>query len=317
MDILKAHGKKILLLVAAFGLAALTLAIWLNDIPDRDSVHRYIPMTEAFVHGDYAFAFHPRIPPLHQICGGIVSKLLGVNVFLGLRITSAIWHFIGAALLCRLLFVLYPARRMVAVAGTALYMFFPYMFHLAYSGLRETAKCALLILLALGLVHICRERTRWRWYLLLGGAAGLGALCRAEMTAIGLFCLFMAAVMESESGKFPLRSAAGTVVALAFGFGNSLVNHHFFGHAMSDIRFARLFMDLTGRNAQPLDALVLAAAIMILLTAGAYWAERLLRRIPAGYQWGAVMLVALAVAVFTAFTGRRHGNPSEIGAFVI
>ena len=317
MDWILSHRKEILFAASMLVLLALIECVYLKDIPYRDVAHRYIPMAEAFAAGDFQFAFHPRIPPLQPLCGGIVAKCSGVDAYLGLKIASAIWHLAGGVLIWLLFRTVYPDDRRTALFGTLLYGFFPYMFHMAYSGMRESAKCTVLILLALALVRCLRTPSRWRDYLLLGIAAGLGGLIRAEMSAVGMFCIFCAAVFESVSGGPPRRSAFATVVALCPLMANALVNYRFFGHAMPDSHFAWLFVKHLGRAAVPGDALAAAAGIAVLLPAAAYAAARLFRRIPVGYFWGGALFVTAAMTVFTALTGADRGIPGTLGGFFL
>ena len=274
-------------------------------------------MAEAFASGDLRFAFHPRIPPLQPFCGGIVAKCFGVDAFLGLKIASVAWYLAGGVLIWLLFRTVHPTDRKVALFGTVLYFFFPYMFHMAYSGLRESAKCTLLILLALALVRVWREQSRRRDYLLLGIAAGLGALIRMESLAIGLFCIFCAAIFESSSGGLPVRSFFSAAIALTFTAANALVNHHFFGHAMPDSHFAMLFMRHFGRAAEPGDVLSAAVLIAVLLPLAAYAAARLFRRVPVGYFWGAALFFFAIITVFAVLTGIDRGVPGKAGGFVI
>ena len=315
MDRILAHSRKILFATAVFVLSLIAVCIYLSNVPDRDMVNRYIPMAEAFACRDFVFAFHPRIPPLQPLCGGIVAKCFGVDAFLGLKIASAMWHVLGGVLIWILFHTLYPEDRKVALFGTILYCFFPYIFHMSYSGLRESAKCTLLILLALAMVRISRSSSRWWDYLLLGLAAGLGALTRAELTAVGMFCIFCAAIFEGGPDGVPRRSFLASAAALFFWVGNAMVNYHFFGHAMVDVRFARMFLKLTGRAAGPVDALAVMVLIAFLLPVAAYAAKRIFRRVPVGYFWGVALLFTVATTVFTIVTG-GHGK-GEVGNFFI
>ena len=212
---------------------------------------------------------------------------------------------------------LYPEDRKVALFGTILYLFFPYIFHMSYSGLRESAKCALLILQALAMVRVCRDRSRWWDYLLVGLAAGLGSLTRAELTAVGMFCIFCTAIFEGGPKGFPCRSFLASAAALIFWFGNAMINYHFFGHAMLDVRFARMFFKYSGRAAGPLDALLVALFIAVLLPVAAYAAKRLFHRIPVGYFWGAALLFTVATTIFSIATAQNSKIQGTGGELVI
>ena len=151
----------------------------------------------------------------------------------------------------------------------------------------------------------------------MGIAAGLGALIRMESLAIGLFCIFCAAIFESSSGGLPLRSVFSAAVALTFTTANALINYHFFGHAMPDSHYAVMFMKHIGRPADPGDLLPIAVLIATLLPLAGYAAARLFRRVPVGFFWGAALLFTAVVTVFTVFTGIDRNIPGETGDFVI
>ena len=73
------------------------IAVWLNYLPLRDVATRYAPMAEAFAEGNFAYAFHPRVPPLQVICGGVVAWIFRCNGFIALKTVSALW-FTGSIL---------------------------------------------------------------------------------------------------------------------------------------------------------------------------------------------------------------------------
>lgn len=305
-DSFSTREKKCLWLLAGFYLIAVSVSVWLHRLPVRDMAHRYIPMAEAFAAGDFDYAFHPRIQPLQPVCGGIVAFLTGADGFLALKIASALWSIAGGILICILFRELYRKERWVAVLGTALYAFFPYMFHMAYSGLRESAKGCLLILLALGLVRIRRECRSLNGFILTGIGAGLAFLVRAEMFALSLFCLFVAGVFECAGTKFPRRTALATLIAFAVEIPYLLLSAGYYRSAMPDIRFIQLFLRMTGRLPGVGDALLLCAGIGVLLPLAAWAAAPLLRRINAGWLWLAAAAAATAVTVHTALTGVNH-----------
>ena len=315
-DISAAQEKKFLLLITLLYLITVSVSIWLHKLPVRDMAHRYIPMAEAFAAGDFRFAFHPRIPPLQPVSGGIVAFFTGADGFLALKIASALWAFAGGVLIYLLFRELYPRKRYIPVAGTLLYIFFPYMFHLAYSGLRESAKGSILILLALGLVKIRRNCRAPLGFLLTGIGAGLAPLVRAEMLAVGTFCLFVAGVFECSGSKLPWRTAAASAIAAALCFPSILANSVFYHAAMPDVRFAQLFLRATGRNAELGDALRLGAALLLLVLIAAWIAARLRRYVNVGFLWGAAFGGTAVLTVITALTGSGHEEPGYLRDFL-
>ena len=246
-------------------LLAVVPAVVLNDLPERDMAHRYIPMAEAFAAGNYAFAFHPRIPPLCTTLGGVIALLTGLGSFMALKIASAFWHLAGGAVLYRLFRLLYPDRERPAVIGVLLYFFFPYSFILAYSGLREPAKGFCLYCLTLALLEIYRERSRLRGYLLLGAGCGLAVLTRAEMITLSLLALTAATALELRRFRRPLKSAASFLLAAAIAAPGMLINAFYFGAPVPDYRFALLFGRCFGRDMRLYDLPVLALLFAALI----------------------------------------------------
>lgn len=61
-----------MLFVAALLLTV--LPVLLTGQPMRDVAARYAPMARAFAEGDWAFAFHPRIPPLFPLFAGVLAS---------------------------------------------------------------------------------------------------------------------------------------------------------------------------------------------------------------------------------------------------
>jgi len=309
--------KRALWLLAAGYLIAISASVWLHRLPVRDMAHRYIPMAEAFAAGDWAYAFHPRIQPLQPVCGGIVAFLTGADGFLALKIASAFWAIAGGVLIFILFRELYRKERWVAVPGTVLCVFFPYMYHMAYSGLRESAKGCILIMLALGLVRIRRESRSLNGFILVGIGAALASLVRAEMLAVGLFCLFTAGVFESAKERFPFRTAVTSLFVFGTIFLNMFLNAEFYRVAMPDVRFAQIFQQLTGRPAGIGDAMLLCAAGCLLLLVAAWGWAHLYRRIGRpGWIWGGVLTAAVGLAAYTALVAVHRAEPGFVGAFL-
>lgn len=316
-DSFSLREKRVLWLLAAVYLIAIAASVWLHRLPVRDMAHRYIPMAEAFAAGDWEYAFHPRVQPLQPICGGVIAFLTGADGFLALKIASALWSIAGGVLICVLFRELYRKERWVAVTGTVLYAFFPYMYHMAYSGLRESAKGCILILLALGLVRIRRDCRSLNGFILTGIGAALASLVRADMLAVGFFCLFAAGVFEAEKERFPFRTAAASLFGFGAMFLNILINVKYYRAAMPDVRFAEIFLKLTGRQAGIGDALFLGAAGWLLLLAAAWGWARLYRRIRRpGWIWGGVLTVAVGVAAYAALVFAPRAEPGFVGDYL-
>ena len=66
-------------------------ALFLYDVPDRDTAMRYAPAAEAFARGDWLFAFHPRMQMLHPFVSGIFVLLFPVDGFLAAKLSSLLF----------------------------------------------------------------------------------------------------------------------------------------------------------------------------------------------------------------------------------
>ena len=132
-----------------------------------------------------------------------------------------------------------------------------------------------------------------------------------------MFCIFFAAVFECSRSAFPFRSVVAVATALLFGVGNALLNYHFFGHAMPDVRLAVMFLQHFGRAANPCDLLSGAVLVVMFLPTAAWASARFLRRIPAGYFWGGALFLAVAVVILTIFTGRDCHKPQVVKEFFV
>ncbi|PWM82040.1 MAG: hypothetical protein DBX90_06470, partial [Lentisphaerae bacterium] len=74
----------LLALALGLGLAAI------NVFPAPDVATRYAPMAEAFAAGEWKYAFHPRIPMLHQTLAGCFCWLFGISGFAGCRLAAVL-----------------------------------------------------------------------------------------------------------------------------------------------------------------------------------------------------------------------------------
>ena len=135
-----AKKKSVLISSVVSSILLVSIGIIFNDIPVRDVAHRYAPMSEAFANGNWQYAFHPRIQCLQTVSGGIFAWIFQCNGFLALQIVSALFFLAGAWLAWKLFREIYQDKPYIATAAVAFYLIFPYNIHMAYSGLRESAK---------------------------------------------------------------------------------------------------------------------------------------------------------------------------------
>ena len=237
----------------------------LHDYPLADVASRYAPMAESFAEGNWKFAFHPRIQMLQPVCSGIICFLTGFDGFMSGKIASALWHFGSAVLLWMMLRDIYRKSNFIALAGTVFYLWYPYAFHIGISGLRDSAKIAVLILIAWGLAKVIRNTRASGGYFMLGTGCALAMLIRCDTIMTGLACLFTGMVIECRERKFPLYSLPSAALTAVFMSAGSAVNRYISGGAMPDYRFIKFFDDLTGQMPEFTDFLLILGAILLLM----------------------------------------------------
>ena len=243
----------------------LVSGVILHDYPFMDVATRYAPMAEAFTEGDWDFAFHPRIQSLQVISGGIICFLTGLDGHMAQKTASALWHIIGGFLIFFMLRDIYPKKRFIAWGSTVFYAFFPYSFHVAVSGMRDSAKTTLLILTAWGLIKIFQNNRRWCGYWMLGIGCALSVILRADTVMSGIACLFTGMVIECREKKFPLYSVLPAILTASTLIAASAINGFVGGAAMPDYRFAKVFHELSGRMPEITDALLVIGGLLILM----------------------------------------------------
>jgi 4-amino-4-deoxy-L-arabinose transferase-like glycosyltransferase len=181
--------------------------IYLLKIPQNDVASRYAPMAEAFAAGQWGFAFHPRVPPLHTVTAGLFAAGLNVNGFTATQLASALFFALGILPFYGLLRKVFSSK--AAFTGIFLYLFCAPWLELAYSGLRDSAKGFLLLLAMYGAVSVFQHLGKWNGYLWTAiGSAGL-ALTRGDCLLYALLLLgaiFLMELRQSRTFRFPLRS---------------------------------------------------------------------------------------------------------------
>ena len=180
----------------------------LLQVPERDCINRYIPMTKAFAQGNWAYAFHPRVPPLtYLLSGGLAC--LGISAYNAIKLTSLIFWLVG----------IYPFHRIwhkisgkkIAWFSCLLYIFCSKLLTLSFSGLRATTKSTSLLFLAWGLILVYQQRKSWKGYIITSLAAVGLLLVRGDCAIFALAGLLAALIFNSRHfGKFvlPLKSLA-------------------------------------------------------------------------------------------------------------
>jgi len=294
--------------------AALLLSLLLAyfaDIPERDIATRYAPMAESFAAGEWAYAFHPRIPMLYPVLCGVLVRIGGITGFTAAKLLS-VGCFAASV------FPLFSVMRRIfgerlATGALLVYIVNPFMLRLAGTGLRENMKCLLLILIVHAIFLIRENPDSFAQYLYLGLGAGTVMITRSEMI---LFCgivLFGVMLWEArwsmdavrgdfeanpEKKKYipvPYRSLAGTLLTAGLVFLPAVVNHAVFGLPTPEVRYLTLFESAFGRAPSMADAALFAALTPFAMAAAA----KILARIFAGKSLK-MMLLACG-GVFAAF----------------
>lgn len=289
-----------------FFLAALLLAVplaYFADMPERDIATRYAPMAEAFAEGNWAYAFHPRIPMLYPTLCGMLVWLGGITGF-----TAA--KFLSVACFAASVFPLFSVMRRVfgeriACGALLVYIVNPFMLRLAGTGLRENMKCLLLVLIVHAIFLIMENPDSFARYLYLGLGAGTVMITRSEMI---LFCgVVLFGVMlrearwslnavrngfEAEHAKkkfipVPYRSLACTLLAAGLVFLPAVVNHAVFGLATPEVRYLQIFEKVFGRAPSLIDAAMIAGLTPFAMAAAA----KILARIFAGKSMKPMLIV--------------------------
>ncbi len=296
-----------------FGTFLLILLLYLplvifNDLPQRDAAYRYAPAAEAFARGDWGYAFHPRLQFLHPFVSGIFVWLFSISGFLGAKLSGLLFYALGVFPFFNLMKEVFCKK--IAYWSLLFYLFASRLIILSASGLRESHKQFVILLLVLGLVLIWKYRKSLKGYLLLGSACGLAVCTRNEMIlfAVVLFCA--GTVMEIKQRVFPLRSMLGALAGAVFSLPEFLVNYIKTGYALPGARFQALFEQAF--HCQPTWGNVI---IVILIAAGGFfliilpilgWFLRL-RHGLAIFLWG-ITAAVLALIVKITLGGIRWNS---------
>ena len=195
----------------ALGAFALCLPMLLFDnLPVSDVAARYAPMAEAFSHGNWQDAFHPRIPPLFVIVSGIFSYLFCMSGTAACELSSALFFALTVFPLMSLMRMVYNYK--YAVWATAMFILSSRLLRIAGMGLRDSAKCFFIVLATYGLVCFFRK-CNWKGAIYCSlGCVGL-ALIRGDSLLFAL--LFLAAIFIIEflhEKKIPYKSICALLI---------------------------------------------------------------------------------------------------------
>ena len=268
------------------------LPVVLEVIPQRDVAFRYAPMAEAFRDQDFIYAFHPRTGFLHTFTAGVFAWIFGCSGFLACKISSLLFMGLGVFPLYAIMRKVYS--RTMAEICTFVFVLASQLQRLGWSGLRDSHKTFLILVVAYALLTIFRERSKWTGYLWLGIAVGLGMVTRGDLVLFMSLVLLWSIVLELKLSGFPWRSLIGGIAASVFALPAIILNWYVAGVAVPEIRFAWLFRKVMHRFPGLSDTLPL----MLVGLAGAFLLGWLIRRcMEAGCgRWLAwIAVAALAV----------------------
>jgi len=169
--------------------SALVSLVW-NDCIGNDAAGYYVPMAELFAEGRYDLAFNSVIPPLVPLLAGIVTKVLPVSGFTGLKIVSALFMCLGMLPMYLLTRRLVPKEQ--AAWGCVLYAVCAQVIRFGVTAQLTSAKFFLVLCLIERCISVY-EKLTLKKVVTMGVAMALLALCRTE----GIFYLIFvfAAIM--------------------------------------------------------------------------------------------------------------------------
>jgi 4-amino-4-deoxy-L-arabinose transferase-like glycosyltransferase len=187
------------------------LGLFFNDCIGNDAAAYYIPMAELFAEGKYDLAFNPVIPPLVPFLAGVVTAVLPVSGFVGLKIVAALFMCLGMVPMVRL------ARRLVprdqAVWACVLYAVCAQVIRFGITAQLTSAKFFLVLCLIERCVTVS-ERFTLKGVLTLGVAMALLALCRTEgIFYAALACVAMVVgIATLKRGQRAVQALAGCIL---------------------------------------------------------------------------------------------------------
>ncbi len=224
----------------------------LHDIPEHDVIGRYAPMADAFAAGDWRYAFHPRIPMLHPLAGGIIAWIFGCSGLAAVMLASSLFYAAAIFPLYGIFHRIFGKR--LAFWSCFLYIFCSHLTRLGFSGLRDSAKSFAAILVVYGLICIYRERKHLTGYLWCGFGCGLLVIIRGDSVLFALLLFAAAAIFEIFRGRkvyLPWRSALAGCVLFLTVLPSLIYNYQVIGYPVPETRFGVILCRLensTGIN---------------------------------------------------------------------
>ncbi|MBR2439003.1 MAG: glycosyltransferase family 39 protein [Lentisphaeria bacterium] len=211
----------------------------LDDIPQRDVAYRYAPAAEAFARGDWLYAFHPRMQVLHPAFSGILVSLFSISGFLAAKLSGLFFYALGIFPLYKLLQEVFCKK--IAYWGILAYVFASRILLLSYSGLRESHKQLVILLLALGVILVYKYRDRLKGYLIMGLASGLAVCTRNDMILFTVILFAVCALLEVYRQIIPWKTILGAFFSIILSLPELIVNYKITGYVIPGARFLSLY----------------------------------------------------------------------------
>jgi hypothetical protein len=237
-------GPALLFVLALFLVTPMAV---MEDIPQRDVLNRYAPMAEAFARSEWGLAFHPRIPPLFPVSAGLLVKATGIDGYTACKAISVLCFALGVFPLFALLKRVFPPP--TPLLACVAYCFCSYLLRLGMEGMRETAKCVLLLWAAYGLLVLFQQRRRLLGYLTLAAACALMIQLRDDSVLPAALLLLTAITLEIAARQWPWRSAAALLLALLVMSPTLAANYRLTGYPVPSSRFASMAANILPRYA--------------------------------------------------------------------
>jgi len=265
-------------------LLVVMIPVFLMDFPSRDVALRYAPMADALADGNFNYAFHPRIPMLHPLLAGVVAFLTGCSGFMACKVVSALFFAAGVVPLCGLMKRIFDRR--TAMISAIIYACSTPLMPLGYSGLRDSAKSFLLLVMAYALVLIFQERRNFRGYALCGLSCGLAFLVRVDLIILSIVLLWAMFFLECRCCRCAARSFAGLALTVLGALPGFIQNYLQTGAAVPDSYTGTQMIKLIGRNITVPEMIftgIAAVTVIYISSLLLSWVKRqyLLRLLPA------------------------------------
>ena len=223
--------------------------LFLREALLRDVACRYAPMAEAFAAGQFRYAFHPRVLSLSPLVSGCFCYLTGCSGFTAVQLSSLLFLGLSVFPLYRILKLVFD--RSTAVWGTLLLVLVSPVTSVCVSGLRESHKLFVLLVLSLGILSVFKERSKYSGFLLAGAGCGLALCTRVDLILPSFALMIAAGAMEFAALKSLKRSFCGLLLVLPFLLFEIAVNYYVSGFAIPGSHYIRFFQLLPQEAATP------------------------------------------------------------------